>query len=59
MGGRVGVCDSYCKGCQYLGSYKICDFFLTTREKRGCPAGKGCTRKVKGKKIRIIMDWEG
>ena len=43
-----------CNGCQYRGKTGsgdvTCDFMFLTGVPRGCPAGKGCTRKVTGKK---------
>ena len=37
----------YCKTCVYYGkSTSTCDFLWTTGERRGCPSGKNCTRKV-------------
>ena len=43
-----------CKNCIY--SYNvtdtliICDYLLKTNKRRPCPAGKGCTAKIKRKK---------
>lgn len=45
------VVDSYCKGCQYLGSNsygKWCRYNDVTGHVRGCPAGKDCIRYLKG-----------
>ena len=39
--------DDFCYSCHYF-SYdtKSCDFYLMTKVRRGCPGGKGCTRKI-------------
>lgn len=40
----------YCSGCCYsrrAGQYVICEYLLIEGERRGCPAGPGCTRKAK------------
>ncbi|MBR4702326.1 MAG: hypothetical protein IKO91_00635 [Oscillospiraceae bacterium] len=52
-----GVCDDTCKGCifrSWLHSWTICDFIGITGYRRGCPAGKGCTRRIVGDKGRSI-----
>lgn len=39
----------HCRGCIYLGTagnFANCDYYLRTGQRRGCPAGKGCTRKT-------------
>jgi hypothetical protein len=43
-----------CKGCQYHfrnyeGGLSGCDYYLSTGQRRGCPADH-CTRKVIGRK---------
>lgn len=44
-------CDSFCKGCQYFSTYlKNCDYSELEGHLRGCPPGKGCTKKKKGRK---------
>jgi hypothetical protein len=50
-----GLCDSFCKGCIYNGygvsdTVTICTYFLTTDNRRPCPAGSGCTVKQTGRK---------
>lgn len=48
-----------CKGCIFrgkTGADSSCDFIYLTNQPRGCPAGKGCTRKVTGKKLRKRND---
>ena len=53
--------DKTCLDCIYLGiifnskskksvNGKYCDYLLRTGMSRGCPAGKGCTQKVRKKK---------
>lgn len=43
--------DKHCKGCIYrcnLYNYLYCcDYFLRTGKRRPCPAGQGCTVKIK------------
>lgn len=56
------ACDKYCFDCIYYGIYlSNCDFYLETGDRRGCEAGKGCTRKVsngiqKEKKKIVLSD---
>lgn len=53
----MSICDKSCVKCAYFshaGSYETCDFFLITRERRGCPAGKDCVRRTAGEKIISI-----
>lgn len=50
--------DDYCRGCIYRSGYfggaaVTCDYLLRTRERRGCPSGKGCTRKQTSGKVKI------
>lgn len=55
----ASVCSKRCRKCKYaygMGmseGYIICDYLLTTKERRGCPAGDECTRFEKGKKARV------
>lgn len=43
-----------CKGCKYFdSSLPCCDYYLVTGVKRGCGAGRDCTKKEVGKKERI------
>ncbi len=48
------ICDGYCKDCVYFSmvynDLKYCTYFFYTDERRPCPAGTGCTVKVKRKK---------
>ena len=46
------ICTSKdCDGCiHYARSVGSCDYFHHTGEFRGCPAGKGCTRRESGRK---------
>lgn len=52
-----GVCDSFCDGCAFsmktngASGERICEYFLTTGNRRPCPAGTGCTVKETGKKL--------
>ena len=49
--------DAYCRDCIYRGSAyggSCCCFFEMTKIRRGCPSGKGCTRKVRGDKPRSL-----
>lgn len=49
----ANVCDSYCKGCIYVGKvnhFTLCCRYVFVEDKlRPCPPGKGCTVKVDGK----------
>lgn len=49
-----------CNGCKYRGKTGsgdiTCDFMFLTGVPRGCPPGKGCTRKVTGKKLKRRND---
>lgn len=52
-----GVCDETCRKCifrSWLHSWTICDFIGITGQRRGCPAGKGCTRRIVGNKGKSI-----
>lgn len=56
-----------CKGCMFrgkTGAESSCDFMFATGIPRGCPPGKGCTRKVAGKKSKkrneiSVRDYSG
>lgn len=42
---------THCNGCIHYGVQTLtCDYILRTDHRRGCPAGKGCTRKETGRK---------
>lgn len=46
--------DGYCRPCRYYGvSSESCDYYLITKQMRGCPAGEGCTKRVRGPKIQV------
>ncbi len=48
--------DEYCKGCIYQSKAwgcSVCNYFLHTKIRRPCKAGKGCTVRTKGKKKRV------
>ena len=39
----------YCRKCIYRGNFTenyLCDYISITRERRGCPAGAGCEKRV-------------
>lgn len=41
------TCDAYCEGCYYYGAtHQTCDYWEKADELRGCPAGKGCTKRI-------------
>ena len=50
------VCDSYCKGCIYVGKvsqlYLCCRYVFVEDKLRPCPAGTGCTVKQTNKEIK-------
>ena len=50
----MSLCDSTCKPCIYSGVMSTwgiaCNYILITGNRRGCPAGKGCERRIVGKK---------
>ena len=49
------TCDAYCEGCYYYGpGHKTCDYWEKADELRGCPPGKGCTRKITKKEYMRI-----
>lgn len=54
----MSVCDKTCRGCIYCavlsGGDLTCDYLLVTHNIRGCPAGKGCERRISGKKALTI-----
>lgn len=60
----MGLCNHECEGCYYYkGIYrgkftiKCCHFLLIEDEKRGCPAGHGCTRRLEvDEETAKIMD---
>lgn len=49
-----GLCDLYCEGCEFLAKSSdiYCDYMSVTGHSRGCPAGEGCTRRVRPPKYR-------
>lgn len=54
----LSVCDKSCRGCIYCsvlsGGEETCDYILVTHNRRGCPAGKGCERRISGTKALTI-----
>lgn len=58
---QKSVCSRYCKGCVYNAemsscTYGYCNYIFVEKKRRPCPAGKGCTVKVKGKTRRAKED---
>lgn len=61
-----GIVDKYCLGCVYLCYVNygvpiltgkglkgyVCDYIYSAGERRGCPAGAGCTKKKVGKRVK-------
>lgn len=44
----AGIVSAYCTRCIYLNrawGTRVCDYLTITGERRGCPAGDGCTRR--------------
>ena len=50
----MSICDATCKPCIYssvMSTWGVsCNYILVTGNRRGCPAGKGCERRIVGKK---------
>lgn len=44
--------DSFCEGCIYFDSYRVCNYYLITDIRRPCPPGKGCTVRAKKRKVK-------
>lgn len=44
----VGVVDAWCDKCIFINrdGQKSCHYYILTGRRRGCPAGKGCTRRI-------------
>ena len=45
-----------CRSCKYHGVVSgdlSCDYILVMHERRGCPAGPGCTRYERGAKEKV------
>ena len=48
-----GLVDNTCRGCRHLIAYRgygaesgmHCNYFMDTGYLRGCPAGRGCTKR--------------
>ena len=58
----MSTTNAHCRTCAYYGStLQSCDFILITGTKRGCPAGKVCTRYEKRGKAprKPIMNFPG
>ena len=50
------VDEKHCQKCRfYSPQTHTCDYYLRMEERRGCPAGKGCTRFVKSKKEKDVL----
>lgn len=41
----MALCDRYCERCYYHRT-GVCDYFLETKRRRGCPAGEGCVMRI-------------
>jgi hypothetical protein len=53
----MSVCDYTCRQCIYFsqaGSFPCCNYLLVAGHRRGCPAGKGCERRIRGKRVPSI-----
>lgn len=50
---QVKTVDRYCAGCIYrvriTDSMFFCSYIFRTGKARGCPAGKGCTKRIRRK----------
>ena len=50
--------SKYCKGCIYWGGayegYETCNYIFIKKHRRPCPAGKDCTEKIIGKRMRTM-----
>lgn len=56
------ICDAYCEGCYYFGvNHRTCDYWEKADQLRGCPPGKGCTKKITKKeymKMAAPKKWD-
>lgn len=44
----MSTTNTHCRSCSYYGSVlQSCDYLIVTGQRRGCPAGKECTRYKK------------
>ncbi len=55
----MSVCDKTCRSCIYSSTVSetepvTCDYILVTGNRRGCPAGEGCERYIKGERAPSI-----
>lgn len=54
----MSYCDKSCRPCMYstyLSTWGICcNYILVTGNRRGCPAGKECERRIEGTKARTL-----
>lgn len=55
----MSLCDSYCEPCVYSRvndqyGLTLCNYIIITGKRRGCPAGKGCDKRIIGEKKRTI-----
>ena len=51
----ANVCDSYCKGCIYVGKSQglpCCRYVFVEDKLRPCPPGTGCTVKLTNKDVK-------
>ena len=50
------VSREHCGKCRYYGpASHTCDYYCITKERRGCPAGEGCTKFEKGTKAKNVL----
>lgn len=55
----MSLCDSYCEPCIYSRTndqfgLTTCNYINVVGVSRGCPAGKGCDKRVIGEKKKTI-----
>ena len=55
------ICDKYCHSCLYYhGGFDVtrcCNYLLWTEKMRGCPPGKGCTKKKHVSRAKKQQMW--
>ena len=52
--------DKTCKNCLYYNSGRgipCCDYILIKKHSRGCPAGKGCTKKEREQQMKNGLNY--
>ena len=54
----MSLCDGHCRFCIYASVLSnnsvICQYLLVTGNRRGCEAGEGCERYIKGVRLSTI-----